>query len=38
MQKRDGRSVPAAALEMLRERAAAMLETGNAQLAIASLR
>jgi transposase len=36
MQKRDGRSVPDAALEVLRERAVAMHEAGNAQLAIAS--
>jgi transposase len=36
MQKRDGRSVPDAALEVLRERAVAMREAGNAPLAIAS--
>jgi transposase len=36
MQKRDGRSVPDAALEVLRERAVAMREAGNSQLAIAS--
>jgi transposase len=36
MQKRDGRSVPDAALEVLRERAVAMLEAGNSQLAIAA--
>ena len=36
MQKRDGRSVPDAALEVLRERAVAMREAGNAQLAIAA--
>ena len=36
MQKRDGRSVPDAALEVLRERAVAMHEAGNAQLAIAA--
>jgi transposase len=36
MQKRDGRSVPDAALEVLRERAVALREAGNAQLAIAS--
>jgi transposase len=36
MQKRDGRSVPNAALEVLRERAVAMHEAGNAQLAIAA--
>jgi transposase len=35
MQERDGRSVPEAALEVLRERAVAMHEAGNAQLAIA---
>ena len=35
MQERDGRSVPDAALEVLRERAVAMHEAGNAQLAIA---
>ena len=36
MQKRDGRSVPDAALEVLRERVVAMREAGNAQLAIAA--
>ncbi len=36
MQKRDGRSIPDAALEVLRERAVAMHEAGNAQLAIAA--
>jgi transposase len=36
MQKRDGRSVPEAALEVLRGRAVAMPEAGNAQLAIAA--
>ena len=36
MQKRDGRSVPDAALEVLRERAVAMHEAGNTQRAIAS--
>jgi transposase len=36
MQKRDGRSVPDAALEVLRERAVAMHEAGNAQRAIAA--
>jgi transposase len=36
MQERDGRSVPDAALEVLRERAVAMLEAGNSQLAIAA--
>ena len=36
MRKRDGRSVPDAALEVLRERAVAMREVGNSQLAIAS--
>jgi transposase len=36
MQERDGRSIPDAALEVLRERAVAMLEAGNAQRAIAS--
>jgi transposase len=35
MQERDGRSIPDAALEVLRERAVAMHEAGNAQLAIA---
>ena len=35
MQERDGRSVPEAALEVLRERAVAMHKAGNAQLAIA---
>jgi Homeodomain-like domain-containing protein len=35
MQERDGRSIPGAALEVLRERAVAMHEAGNAQLAIA---
>lgn len=34
MQRRDGRSIPHAALEMLRERVVAMHEAGNAQLAI----
>ena len=36
MQERDGRSVPEAALEVLRERAVAMHAAGNAQLAIAA--
>jgi len=36
MQERDGRSIPDAALEVLRERAVAMHEAGNAQLAIAA--
>ena len=36
MQKRDGRSIPDAALGVLRERAVAMHEAGNAQLAIAA--
>jgi transposase len=36
MQKRDGRSIPDAALEVLRERAVAMHAAGNAQLAIAA--
>jgi transposase len=36
MQERDGRSIPDAALEVLRERAVAMLEAGNSQLAIAA--
>jgi transposase len=36
MQERDGRSVADAALEVLRERAVAMHEAGNTQLAIAS--
>jgi transposase len=36
MQERDGRSIPDAALEVLRERAVAMHEAGNTQLAIAS--
>src|SRR5687768_8968620 len=36
MQKRDGRSIPDAALEVLRERAVAMHEAGNSQLAIAA--
>ena len=36
MQERDGRSVPDAALEVLRERAVAMHEAGNTQLAIAA--
>jgi transposase len=36
MQKRDGRSIPDAALEVLRERAVAMHETGNSQRAIAA--
>jgi transposase len=36
MQKRDGRSIPDAALEVLRERAVAMHQAGNAQLAIAA--
>ncbi len=35
MQKHDGRSIPDAALEVLRERAVAMREAGNSQLAIA---
>src|SRR4051794_8120287 len=36
MQQRDGRNLPDAALEVLRERAVAMLEAGNSQVAIAS--
>ena len=36
MQKRDGRCLPDAALEVLRERAVAMRETGNSQLVIAA--
>ena len=36
MQERDGRSIPAAALEVLRERAVAKLEAGNSQRAIAA--
>lgn len=36
MQERDGRSIPDAALEVLRERAVAMHEAGTGQLAIAS--
>ena len=36
MQKHDGRSIPDAALEVLRERVVAMHAAGNAQLAIAS--
>ena len=36
MQERDGRSIPDAALEVLRERAVAMHEAGNAQVAIAT--
>ncbi len=36
MQERDGRSIPDAALEVLRERAVAMLAAGNSQLAIAA--
>jgi transposase len=36
MQERDGRSIPDAALEVLRERAVAMHEAGSTQLAIAS--
>src|SRR5918994_496902 len=36
MQERDGRSIPDAALEVLRERAVAMHEAGKAQLAIAA--
>jgi transposase len=36
MQKRDGRSIPDAALEVLRERAVAMHEAGNTQRAIAA--
>src|SRR4029450_4109762 len=36
MQERDGRSIPDAALEVLRERAVAMHEAGNSQLAIAA--
>ena len=36
MQERDGRSIPDAALEVLRERAVVMHEAGNAQLAIAA--
>jgi transposase len=37
MQKRDGQSVPDAALEVLHERAVAMHEAGNAQRAIAAV-
>src|SRR4051812_7996633 len=36
MQERDGRSIPDVALEVLRERAVAMHEAGNTQLAIAT--
>jgi transposase len=36
MPKRDGRSIPDAALEVLRERAVAMHEAGNTQRAIAA--
>ena len=36
MQERDGRNLPDAALEVLRERAVAMLEAGNSQVAIAA--
>ena len=36
MQERDGRSIPDAALEVLRERAVAMHAAGHAQLAIAA--
>ena len=36
MQERDGRSIPDAALEVLRERAVVMHKAGNAQLAIAA--
>src|SRR3954451_20132731 len=36
MQERDGRNLPDAALEVLRERAVAMLQAGNSQVAIAS--
>jgi transposase len=36
MQDRDGRNLPDTALEVLRERAVAMLEAGNSQVAIAS--
>ena len=36
MQERDGRSIPDAALEVLRERAVAMHEAGNTQLATAA--
>jgi transposase len=36
MQERDGRSIPDAALEVLRECAVAMREAGNTQLAIAA--
>jgi transposase len=36
MQERDGRSIPDAALEVLRGRAVAMHEAGNTQLAIAA--
>jgi transposase len=36
MQKRDGRSIPDAALEVLRERAVAMHQAGNSQRAIAA--
>jgi hypothetical protein len=35
MQERDGRSIPDAALEVLRERAVAMHEAGNAQALVA---
>src|SRR5688500_12121509 len=35
MQERDGRSLPDAALEVLRERAVAMLEAGHSQVATA---
>jgi transposase len=35
MQNHDGRSIPDAALEVLRERTVAMREAGNTQLAIA---
>jgi transposase len=34
MQERDGRSLPDAALEVLRERAVAMLEAGHSQIAV----
>ena len=36
MRKRDGRNLPDAALEVLRERAVTMLEAGNSQVAIAA--
>ena len=36
MQERDGRNLPDASLEVLRERAVAMLEAGNSQVAIAA--